>query len=83
MAKTIELKAWPEYFADVLSEAKTFEARVDDRDFAVGDLLILREWDPATGYTGRKTERRISYILKGGEFGIAKGWAILAIKGEL
>ena len=83
MPKTIELKTWPEYFEKILSGDKTFELRVNDRDFAVGDLLILREWDPATGYTGRKTERRISYILKGGEFGIAKGWAILAIKGEL
>lgn len=80
MSKKIELKTWPEYFEPLLSDDKTFEARVDDRDFAVGDLLILREWDPAKGYTGRRTERRISYILDGDQFGIAKGTVVLALK---
>lgn len=43
-----DLKCWPEYFAAVLAGAKRCELRRDDtRRFAVGDRLILREWDPA------------------------------------
>jgi ASC-1-like (ASCH) protein len=41
-----ELKIWPEYFEAVVSGNKTVELRQeDDYQFAVGDGLILREWD--------------------------------------
>lgn len=43
-----ELKTWPPYFDDVASGVKTVELRrEDDRNFEVGDTLILREWDPS------------------------------------
>jgi len=42
------LKLWPEYFEAVASGAKTVELRrEDDRHFAVGDVLVLREYRPA------------------------------------
>lgn len=41
------LKIYPEYFEAVISGQKTVELRrEDDRQFAVGDVLVLREWDP-------------------------------------
>ena len=40
------LKTWPAHFADLWSGAKTAELRRDDRAFAVGDVLRLREWCP-------------------------------------
>lgn len=46
---THDLKVHPPYFAALADGTKTFEARKDDRDplYAVGDVLRLREWDPA------------------------------------
>lgn len=42
-----ELKLSTEFFGRVQSGQKTFEIRKNDRDFQVGDVLILREWDPS------------------------------------
>lgn len=60
-----ELKTWPEYLGPVVSGLKTFEYRIDDRGFAVGDTLLLREWDPSgEEYTGRSVRVRITYIFR-------------------
>jgi Domain of unknown function (DUF3850) len=58
------LKCWPGFFAAILSGAKTHDLRrADDRDFRVGDILLLEEFDPRDGrYTGRKTRVTITYI---------------------
>lgn len=64
---THDLKVWPEYFAPLDYGTKTFELRLDDRHFAVGDYLRLREWDQKTElYTGRVCWRRVSYVARGG-----------------
>lgn len=61
---THELKSWPVFFEQVWSGAKNFELRRDDRGFAVGDMLHLREWHPGRKeYTGRELFARVSYIL--------------------
>lgn len=59
-----ELKCWPVYFKPVLDGTKPFEIRENDRDFKVGDVLHLREWDYGGrgSYTGRETHRRVTYI---------------------
>ena len=60
------LKIWPEPFAAVLDGRKRFEVRRDDRGYAVGDVLHLREWVPDRGaYTGRVQTRTVSYIARG------------------
>lgn len=59
-----ELKSWPKFFEKVLSGEKTFEIRINDRNFHVGDLLLLREWDPETKqYSGRIQYARVTYML--------------------
>ena len=40
------LKTWPEYFAAVIIGTKTYEVRLDDRNFKEGDELLLREYLP-------------------------------------
>ncbi len=63
---THELKTCPEAFQATFEGMKTFEVRVDDRDFKIGDLLSLREWLPhIQKYTGRHCYRQITYIYRG------------------
>lgn len=74
MSTTHDLKTWPEFFGAILDGRKTFEVRdTRDRDFAVGDVLRLREWTPGDGcrpgsYTGREATRTVSYIVRGAPF---------------
>jgi hypothetical protein len=76
-----ELKTWPEYFQEVFMDHKTFEVRKADRDFKVGDKLILKEWDNVNErFTGRQLARTITYILPGGQFGVWKGFVVMAIQ---
>lgn len=59
-----ELKCWPAEFAAVRSGDKPFELRRHDREFRVGDTLLLREWDPRTEtYSGSAVLRRVTWVL--------------------
>jgi len=61
----IKKKIWPEYFDLVSSGKKRFELRLADFDINEGDTLLLEEWDPKTKeYTGRSTEKKVSFLLK-------------------
>lgn len=92
--RTYKLKCWPEPFAAMLDGRKNFEFRRDDRGFAVGDELILQEWDPAgrsmssgvlghhvTGgdYTGRAKRALVTYILRG-QFGMPDGYVVMGLR---
>jgi hypothetical protein len=78
------LKTLSPYFEDVCSGKKDFEIRKNDRDYKTGDLLILRHYvigkDGTEGqFTGPIVTRKIKYILKGGNFGLADGYVILGL----
>lgn len=84
-----ELKTWPEPFAAVRSGDKRHEVRRDDRGFAVGDTLRLREWDPAAAsfdlgtrgrYTGRVERVRVTYLTRGPEWGVPAGMVVMSIR---
>lgn len=79
---THALKTWPEFFEAVLYGGKSFEIRKNDRDYKVGDLLILREWDPKDQkYTGRRVEATVTYITDGGSLGcLTPGYICMGIK---
>ncbi len=78
-----KLKTWPEFFEAMVEGRKTFEGRKNDRDFKVGDELILKEYDPELknyGYSGRFLHRRVSYILEGTQFGVMPGYVIMGLE---
>jgi len=79
MAIIIEKKILPEYFNAVETGVKTCELRKDDSGYAVGDLLILREWN-GKEYTGRRVVVKITYILRNCGYGLEDGYAILCFK---
>lgn len=76
--KLHKLKIQPQYYKKVVSGEKRFEIRKDDRDFKVGDLIRLQEFE--NEYTGRETLYEIIYKLDGGDYGLEKGYCILSIK---
>ena len=76
--QTHELKTWPSCFAAVRAGNKPFDVRENDRNFQVGDMLILREFDPESEqYTGQSITRWVSYVLQGGAFGVQPDWCVL------
>lgn len=82
-----DLKCWPEFFDAILSGAKTFDLRNNDRNFGVGDSILLHEYDPQLQrYTDRFLERRVTYILGhrpdagcAATHGLREGYVILGI----
>jgi hypothetical protein len=82
--KEHELKCWPEFFVPISHRLKTFEIRKNDRDFQVGDILILEEWDPEDeDYTGRTITAFVPYIMRPGSgptSGIKDGFVIMALE---
>lgn len=91
-----DMKILPPYFEAVASGRKAFEVRRDDRGFAEGDTLRLREWVPrdevglwpyqfvAKGdYTGREARVRVTYLLRGegmNRFGLQSGYVVMGIE---
>lgn len=59
-----ELKTSRQPFQAMVDGRKTHELRQDDRGYAVGDLLILREYDPDQGYFDRCLLVLVMYITR-------------------
>lgn len=58
-----ELKIDQEYFKAVKDGRKKFEIRKNDRDYHVGDLLVLREYNPnCRSYTDESIKVEITYL---------------------
>lgn len=80
--KTHELKIMPEYYEAVVSGKKTFEIRYNDRDYNVGDLLILQECKKENDqehYTGRCELAIVTYILDE-QTSLREGYIAMGIK---
>jgi hypothetical protein len=80
---THHLKTWPVFFSRLASGEKTFEVRKNDRDYQVGDTLVCEEWNPDqpnAGYTGNSLRFLVTYVMPGGNFGIAPAFCVLGIR---
>ena len=75
-----QLKQMSEYFEDVIAGKKTFEIRVDDRDYEKGDYLALNEIDNSGIYTGRSCVVYVDYILRDLPNLLPEGVVCMAIK---
>jgi hypothetical protein len=77
-----DLKTVDRYFDAVSDGRKTFEVRLNDRAFQTGDVVRLRKVNDNgyyVDYTAAWIERRITYILQGGQFGIEPRYCVLGL----
>ena len=80
MFKVHRLKCWPEYFAALKTKQKTFEFRFNDRDYHVGDVLEIYEWNPDTQQaTGNELVRIVSHITQNEKLGVPKDYVIMSL----
>lgn len=76
-----ELKILPNLFEAKLRGLKPWEYRKNDRQFAKGDLMIEREYEPVSGcFTGRSITEEIVFILQGGQYGIPTDYVIMTTR---
>ena len=59
-AKIHELKVWPEYFEAALLRRMMFSLRKYDRDYEVGDIVVLHEFFVQPGDRKKSVEISIS-----------------------
>jgi hypothetical protein len=71
------LKTKPPYYQAVVAGVKTFEVRLNDRCFDVGDVLVLQEWEGT--YSGREIEVTVSYVLGDPDY-VKPGYVILGFR---
>jgi len=78
---THDLKVHVQFFDPLERGIKNFELRRDDRAYRVGDILHLREYNPAFGYTGSSCKRVVTYILRNEDLpnGCPQGWCVMAL----
>ena len=76
--KVHELKIETLYFKEILSGRKNFEIRKDDRNYEVGDKIVLKELKNGE-FTGREIKDIIiKYILRNvPDYGLKEGYCIL------
>ncbi len=61
----IEKKVWIDYFDKIIGGKKNFELRLADFECKVGDVLVLREWNPETkSFTGRAIEKEVTFVFR-------------------
>ncbi len=81
MMKWHELKTWPDSFKAVKLGRKTHEVRRNDRDFQVGDVLVLKEYIPEEStYTRDEIAVEVTYISKGGSFDLPPEMCVMSIR---
>lgn len=78
---THRLKCWTEFYNETAAGRKKAELRFNDRDFKVGDWLILQDFDPVKeSFSGREVSVEVTHVLantphlKPGYVLLSHGW---------
>lgn len=75
------LKTDPEPFAEVKAGRKRYEVRRFDRDYRVGDRLVLQEFDRTTKkYSGDSVVVVVVHILSPGSYGMPEDVGVMGIE---
>lgn len=72
-----KLKILPKYFAAVCAGTKRAELRKNDRDYRVGDVLILEEALPGSDMTGKSVCVCVTHVADVSDY--APGYVLLSI----
>ena len=82
MSKIHALKCRGDFFMSVYDNEKEFEVRKNDRDFKIGDYIVLcqRYGQDDGELSGLTCMRKIKYILTGGQFGVQQGYVVLGLE---
>lgn len=75
-----ELKCLNPYFQAIIDGTKAFEVRKNDRAYAVGDMLLLRETGTDGMFTGRSQEVCVTFVLADWNLGLVPGFVVLGIE---
>lgn len=88
--KKHRLKTWATAFEAIEAGRKTFEVRFNDRFFQAGDLVeLVKVSDEAPHYNVNRPgerfseitlQRRIGWMLHGGQFGIQPGYVVFQLE---
>ena len=63
MRKEHKVKSWRHFYEAIYEGKKTHDLRLNDRDYNVGDILVLQEYDNIKGeYTGSQLKAEITYM---------------------
>lgn len=77
---THEVECINPFFSDVKSGKKNFEVRLNDRNYQVGDVIKLMEFDVnSCSYSGRIVYRQVMYILTGFNDVLAPNYIVMAL----
>lgn len=79
MGKVHVLKLNSEYFEEAHKGVKPWECRLNDRDYNVGDKIILQEFD-GEKLTGREIHGVITFILDHSFKGLRNGYVVFTYK---
>ena len=62
--ETHRLKIKSEHYTNVINGTKTAETRYNDRNYQIGDILILNEIDSLGNFTGNSCQVVVTHIFR-------------------
>ena len=81
LREKVEKKIHPNFFQQIIDGDKKFEYRNEEHLYDVGTIIVLREFNPVSGYTGRSAIVSVTSKTSHSDFeAVPPGWCILSIK---